>query len=340
MSDDVPQLPGCCAVGIPFTISAIYTAPGPPPCFPDVIFGLTFHADETVTTNPDDSETTTKDYYYFGSSGKVSAKVYCAPFLGSNSLALDWKYDSGACSDRGFITGASFTCVNIGAPGTGIPVRCCPGGGGSPTGLHTVTDMLTPTAAPPELTPAPCDDPCSCSKPKGPPCAGHCPPQKPNHGPNNPPQPGSPPSKGPQPKRKTSSSAPIRYASGEINVAATDVASGGYGVPWGHTRSFASRQSVNETIGQGFCWKVQEWSYLIAQLGGSVIIQGRPNSSLWFAPQANGMYAPLLGIKQTLAFDSVNDVYRLTHLDGTVTVYDGFSGAFLSQSDPAGNSDR
>ena len=147
-----------------------------------------------------------------------------------------------------------------------------------------------------------------------------------------------PPNNGPTPKRKSSTDAPIRYASGEITVAGGDIASGGFGVPWGHTRSFASRQSVNETIGQGFCWKVQEWSYLLVQVNGSVIIQGGPNSSLWFTPQTAGMkpigdlsFTPQLGVKQTLTFDSVSNVYRLFDLDGSVTVYDGFTGRFSAR---------
>src|SRR5262249_24736705 len=40
---------------------------------------------------------------------------------------------------------------------------------------------------------------------------------------------------------------------------------------------------------------------------------------------------------QTLTHDMVNSVYRLTGLDGTVTLYNDSTGAFVSQSDPAGN---
>jgi len=40
--------------------------------------------------------------------------------------------------------------------------------------------------------------------------------------------------------------APIRYSTGEVVVRSVDLAATGFGIPWGHTRGFASRQSQNE----------------------------------------------------------------------------------------------
>src|SRR5262249_53535597 len=46
----------------------------------------------------------------------------------------------------------------------------------------------------------------------------------------------------------------------------------------------------------------------------------------------------LFNAKKILVHDSARKVYRLTELDGSVTEYDDFTGAFLKRFDPAGNS--
>ena len=64
------------------------------------------------------------------------------------------------------------------------------------------------------------------------------------------------------------SAAPVRYANGEVAVVSNDLEAGGFGLPWGHTRSFASRLTKfdSDQLGQGWNWLVQEWPYLIADL--------------------------------------------------------------------------
>ena len=65
------------------------------------------------------------------------------------------------------------------------------------------------------------------------------------------------------PKAPGASGGPIRYGTGEIVLSATDLSTGGFGFPWGHTRSFASRLSQPTNVGNGFNWQVQEWPYLV-----------------------------------------------------------------------------
>ena len=50
-------------------------------------------------------------------------------------------------------------------------------------------------------------------------------------------------------KHPQCSDKPIRYASGEIDLKTVDLLAGGFGVPWGHTRSFASQLSGNTDVG-------------------------------------------------------------------------------------------
>src|SRR5688500_5923501 len=66
-----------------------------------------------------------------------------------------------------------------------------------------------------------------------------------------------------KPRPKNASPNPIRYGTGELVLEATDLHTGGFGLPWGHTRSFASRLSDNANIGHGYNWQVAEWSYLV-----------------------------------------------------------------------------
>ena len=153
-----------------------------------------------------------------------------------------------------------------------------------------------------------------------------------------------PPSVTPDCCEGTCSIEPVRYATGEIVLQATDIRANGYGQPWGHSRSFASRQSSSETLGHGFNWKVREWSYAIIRKSNSlptigvittVIIQGKAQETLWFDTSGSGFIARF-GLKHSLVHDSAAEVYRLTYPDGTVVEFDDGNGAFQTQIDPGG----
>src|SRR5690349_20295276 len=78
--------------------------------------------------------------------------------------------------------------------------------------------------------------------------------------------------KGPKPVSR--SGGPIRYATGEIEIQATDLQAGGFGLPWGHTRSFANRLTEDTNAGQGYNWQVAEWPYVVPGDDGSVAVMG------------------------------------------------------------------
>ena len=139
------------------------------------------------------------------------------------------------------------------------------------------------------------------------------------------------------------SSAPVMYGTGEFDYSVTDLSVKGYGVPWGHTRSFRPRLNRSETIGQGYNWQVAEWSYLVKRPEGppgteitEVVIQGDSNSSLWF-DKVDGEWVPRFNVKSTLEHDTVNEVYRLTDLKGNITEFDDYTGMFSRRISPAGN---
>ena len=119
---------------------------------------------------------------------------------------------------------------------------------------------------------------------------------------------------------------PVHYETGQLALSAVDIESAGFSVPWGHTRSFASRQSHNETLGNGFNWHVEQWPFLIALYDGRMVIQGRANSPLWFR-QVNGGYVGEFFIKETLVHDAGANVYRLFELDGSYTEFSDSTGS-------------
>jgi len=63
---------------------------------------------------------------------------------------------------------------------------------------------------------------------------------------------------------------------------------------------------------------------------------GAANNVLWFDPVGDS-YAPRFDVTQTLLYDAATNVFQLIELDGSITQYDGTTGAFQSHSDPAGN---
>ncbi|OAI41010.1 hypothetical protein AYO40_00590 [Planctomycetaceae bacterium SCGC AG-212-D15] len=115
-----------------------------------------------------------------------------------------------------------------------------------------------------------------------------------------------------------------------------DLDAGGFGTPWGQSRSFSSRLSQSANVGSGFNWQPKETPYLVVQDSGTVVVMGQANHALWFDPSGNG-YQPRYSIRETLQLDPVNNVYNLYHLDGSITQFNATTGVFVQHTDAAGN---
>lgn len=129
---------------------------------------------------------------------------------------------------------------------------------------------------------------------------------------------------------------PIRVATGELQLSAVDVASVGYGAPWGHKRSFSNRISVNLNVGNGYNWQIQQWSYLSIQ-ADTIVVMGSPQSVLWF-DRNGGTFVPRFNLRATLIYDAGFNRYKLYDLQGNITEYCGTSGRLCRYLDPYGNS--
>ncbi|MBN8628151.1 MAG: RHS repeat-associated core domain-containing protein, partial [Planctomycetes bacterium] len=126
------------------------------------------------------------------------------------------------------------------------------------------------------------------------------------------------------------SSGPIRYANGEIQMSVTDVWSKGFGMPWGHRRTYCNQLKVNGQptsvdYGNGYNWLLTTSAYLIDLNGDDTEIQVviTPRLSYWFDLVA-GEYVGAFGALQTLIHVPAEGVFRLSQPDGTVWVFHDF----------------
>jgi RHS repeat-associated protein len=133
----------------------------------------------------------------------------------------------------------------------------------------------------------------------------------------------------------STSDAPVRYNTGELMVTANDLSAGGYGIPWGHARSFSNQVSPSTNIGNGFNWFVPQWSYL--DIGPStVVVMQSGSSALWFDLQLDGSYLGRFNIRPKLRLDAGSGHYVLTDADGSTTEYTATNGSLVGRKTPAG----
>jgi RHS repeat-associated protein len=246
---------------------------------------------------------------------RPTAGIACGIISGSYLFTCGGSFDLGTgCSGGGSGQNILF-CSQIGggAPLFNLPAVCCQPSTTSPPGTFYFSGTMVPVASP---------------MPQYPIC-----PEDGGDGGNE-----FDLSQSDQPAIKSGD--PIRYSSGEVVYQQTDVAADGFGIPWGHTRSFASRLSNNESIGHGYNWQIAQWSYLVLfnpSNGSSIPVMGMAEAPYWF-DLVNGSYVARYGVKKTLEIDTTAQVYRLRSLNGSYTEFDEFTGMFKRIVDPAGNS--
>jgi len=138
------------------------------------------------------------------------------------------------------------------------------------------------------------------------------------------------------------SAEPIRYADGQVVLAVDDLASGGFGMPWGHRRSYNNQLSENYDFDNGYNWMVSQWPYLVEENAGdtiAVVFDG--NRAYWF-DRVGGFYVARYGAKETFFHDAANEVFRLVSTDGTTWEFHDFwqytlpQGAFRRAIAPGG----
>jgi len=125
------------------------------------------------------------------------------------------------------------------------------------------------------------------------------------------------------------SSDPVRYSNGEVKFIGSDLTSAGFGVPWGHTRSYSNQltNQVGGTNGNG--WRVAEWPYVVETAPGAVtvcVVVGTVYDAVWF-DLVGQSYVPRFAVPSTLVHDIANQQYIYTDAKGyTTKLFDYSSG--------------
>ena len=111
---------------------------------------------------------------------------------------------------------------------------------------------------------------------------------------------------------------PIRYVNGEIRMVVRDLFSGGFGLPWGHLRSYTNQLAESHDFGNGYNWLVKTWPYLVEDGETAMAAVFDAMQAFWFDEGEGGADTARYGAKQTLAYNSGEDVFELTFPDGHV----------------------
>jgi RHS repeat-associated protein len=129
---------------------------------------------------------------------------------------------------------------------------------------------------------------------------------------------------------------PVRYASGQIRLVEQDLASNGFGVAWGHTRSYSNRVTAPDQGLNGSSWFVKE-APQVANLNpgadpnqATMVVMGVINDALWFdwvqgssPPQYQGRFF----YQSKLTYDSTNGLLILTDPVGQQVKFFDFKNA-------------
>ena len=137
---------------------------------------------------------------------------------------------------------------------------------------------------------------------------------------------------------------PIRYWDGMVVYQADDLASAGFGQPWGVSRAWANLDAYDDRGDFGSGWAASDQPYLVTDAGTgvvSVVLDGI--TAVQFSPTGGGGYTSLYFTTLQLRHDSAAAEFVLTDADGTASRFWNFSaagakpGRLKQQTDPYGN---
>ncbi len=133
----------------------------------------------------------------------------------------------------------------------------------------------------------------------------------------------------------------------------TDISSGGFGQPWGVTRTWTNRLGFGLTSQVGNGWSISELPSILQASDTIVeIASGRGARYFDFNPggsdtsSTNPMFKARFYLPDTLHYDAANNEYRMADASGNVVVFNGFGednsnpaplGGFMKFIDAAGN---
>jgi RHS repeat-associated protein len=146
--------------------------------------------------------------------------------------------------------------------------------------------------------------------------------------------------------------APVRYFNGELQLRSKDVASNGFGIPWGHTRIYSNRLSNSFDFGNGFNWLVLEWPRLVllksdttgGKTGCTVVWLRGTRNAIWFDEFTDGSnptyWRARYGAKHQLQYFAKEKLFRIATANGHVWEFYDFTSPFSKANSNLSSSDR
>lgn len=140
----------------------------------------------------------------------------------------------------------------------------------------------------------------------------------------------NPPPEGEDCPESGSSSNPVQYATGQIQYNETDLASDAFGLPWGHSRSYANILTNNGTGLNGNSWLVRQMkrlSFVGAAYGTNnpvqICVVDSASGSLWLKRAATSplTYASQFRGFEVMRHDSVKHQFVLTTRTGVQMIF-------------------
>ncbi len=137
----------------------------------------------------------------------------------------------------------------------------------------------------------------------------------------------------------------MRYGDGEVRFITTDLSSDGFGVPWGHTRSYSNRLSNQDAGANGNSWFVAQLPQLAQPDSSTLCLVGIIQEALWF-DLVSGSWVARFFVQDTLVQDTTNHllIYTDVHTGRVIKFFDFTTnhpaiqrGEFKSFTDPYGN---
>jgi hypothetical protein len=131
----------------------------------------------------------------------------------------------------------------------------------------------------------------------------------------------------------------VRYDSGQIVYSQSFLASGGFGIPWGHSLSYGNVPVGNAISGpNGYGWYVAELPNLDFTSEGLAIINSATNND-WFAQQPDNSWSNMFDGFAQISLDTESGLYVLLREDGTKSSFYSsgpLAGKLASMMDPDG----
>jgi len=130
-----------------------------------------------------------------------------------------------------------------------------------------------------------------------------------------------------------------------VRFIVTDVSSNGFGVPWGHTRSYSNKLSGQQGGINGNSWFVAEVPELVEVNSTTICLISIVQEALWF-DLVGGSWVPRFFVKDSLVQDAANHQFVYTNVEtGIAVAFFDFStsnvaakrGQFKSFTDSGGH---